>query len=335
MAFLRALSYYLPPKELSNDELQKELVDCDVPKIAKSVGVNIRHIAAPSVTAGDMAVEAAKSLFAEYGISPEEIDFVLFATQTPDHFLPPTACSIQARLGIPNTAGAFDFDLGCSGYVYGLGIANSFVESGLAKNVLLLTGDTITKFMHPQDNNRVLFGEAATASVISKSGFAKIGKLAKGTDGSGGNMLIVKNRAARQLELTGLTTVDSEGNMRRDDFFYMDGSAVFGFTVERLPALIKETLEKNSLQQSDVDYFVFHQANKYMLNTIRKVCGLEKDKYYVNIENTGNTTSSTVPIALKECLEQGLIQNNAKVMLAGFGVGLSWAGTILYFGAEE
>lgn len=335
MAFLRALSYYLPPKELSNDDLQKELINCEVSKIAKSVGVNIRHIAAPSVTAGDMAVEAAKALFVEYGISPEEIDFVIFATQTPDHFLPPTACSIQSRLGIPNTAGAFDFDLGCSGYVYGLGIANSFVESGLAKNVLLLTGDTITRFMHPQDNNRILFGEAATASVISKSGLAKIGSLVKGTDGSGGDMLIVKNRAARQLELTGQEVVDSEGNTRRDDFFYMDGASVFGFTVERLPTLIKETLERNSLQQSDVDYFVFHQANKYMLNTIRKVCGLEKDRFYVNIESTGNTTSSTVPIALKECLKQGLIKNNAKVMLAGFGVGLSWAGTILYFGVDE
>lgn len=331
MAFLRALSYYLPSKELSSDELQKELVDIDVLKVAKSVGVNVRHIAAESETAGDMAVEAAKKLFGEYKISPEEIDFVIFATQTPDHFLPPTACSIQSRLKIPDTAGAFDFDLGCSGYVYGLGIANSFVESGFAKNVLLLTGDTITKFMHRSDSNRVLFGEAASASVVSKTGFAQIGKHSKGSDGSGADLLIIKNRAARSPELTGAESVDSEGNVRRDDFFYMDGSAIFGFTVERIPKLINETLDVNSLQQGDVDYFVFHQANKYMLNTIRKLCGIEKDKFYVNIENTGNTTSSTVPIALKNSLDMGLIKSGSKVMLAGFGVGLSWSGTILTF----
>ena len=127
MAFLRALSYYLPSKELSNDELQKELGNCDVQKIAKSVGVNVRHIAAENETAGDLAVKAAQKLFDEYKISPDEIDFVIFSTQTPDHFLPPTACSIQSRLNIPTSAGAFDFDLGCSGYVYGLGIANSFI----------------------------------------------------------------------------------------------------------------------------------------------------------------------------------------------------------------
>ena len=331
MAFLRALSYYLPSKELSNDELQNELVGIDVLKIAKSVGVNKRHIAAKFETAGDMAVEAAKKLFDEYKISPEEIDFVIFATQTPDHFLPPTACSIQSRLKIPDTAGAFDFDLGCSGYVYGLGMANSFVESGFAKNVLLLTGDTITKFMHQSDNNRVLFGEAASASIVSKTGFAQIGKHSKGSDGSGADLLIIKNRAARSPELTGAESIDSEGNIRRDDFFYMDGSSIFGFTVERIPKLIDETLKVNSLQLGDVDYFVFHQANKYMLNTIRKLCGIEKDKFYVNIENTGNTTSSTVPIALKNSLDLGLIKVGNKVMLAGFGVGLSWSGTILTF----
>jgi len=331
MAFLRALSYYLPSKELSNEELQKELVGCDVQKIAKSVGVNVRHIAAKSETAGDLAVRAAQKLFDEYKITPDEIDFVIFSTQTPDHFLPPTACSIQSRLNIPTSAGAFDFDLGCSGYVYGLGIANSFVESGFANNVLLLTGDTITKFMHKSDNNRVLFGEAATASIVSKTGFAQIGKHSKGSDGTGADLLIIKNRASRSLELTGTESVDSEGNIRRDDFFYMDGSSIFGFTVDCIPKLINETLEVNSLQQADIDYFVFHQANKYMLNTIRKLCGIEKDKFYVNIENTGNTTSSTVPIALKNCIEQGLIKTKDKVMLAGFGVGLSWSGTILNF----
>jgi len=176
-----------------------------------------------------------------------------------------------------------------------------------------------------------LFGEAATASVISKTGFAQIGKHSKGSDGTGADLLIIKNRASRSIELTGVETVDAEGNIRRDDFFYMDGTSIFSFTVERIPKLIDETLAANAVQRGDVDFFVFHQANRYMLNTIRKLCGIEKDKFYVNIENTGNTTSSTVPIALKNCLEQGLIKDGNKVMLAGFGVGLSWSGTILKF----
>jgi 3-oxoacyl-[acyl-carrier-protein] synthase-3 len=311
--------------------LQGSLTGYDVEKISKSVGVKVRHIADSQTTAGDMAVEAAKKMFAEYGISPKEIDFVIFATQTPDHFLPSTACIIQSKLGVPTGAGAFDFDLGCSGYVYGLGIANSFVESGFASNVLLLTADTITKLMHPNDPNRILFGEAASATVISNKGFAKIGCVSRGSDGDGAQHLIVKNRAARSYELTGKEEMDSEGNVRRDDFFYMDGFSVFSFTVDRVPSLVSDVLKLNGLQQSEIDYFVFHQANKHMLNTIRKLLGVEKDKYYVNIEDTGNTTSSTVPLALKDCLEKNMFKQGGRVMIAGFGVGLSWAGTVLFF----
>lgn len=331
MAYIKALSYYTPSFELTNEQLQEQLPDVEVSKIAKGVGVTVRHIADENTTAGDLAAEAAKKMFTEYGVSPSEVDFIIFATQTQDHFLPPTACLIQNKLGIPTTAGAFDFDLGCSGYVYGLAIAQSFVDSGLAKNVLLLTGDTITKLMHPEDNNRVLFGEAGSASLISKDGFAEIGKFEKGTDGSGADCLIVKNRAARHLAIGGGISVDNEGNTRRDDYFYMNGNIVFDFTIDRVPKLVKSTLEVNGLTEEDINYYVFHQANKFMLNTIRKCCGLPKEKFYVDLDQTGNTTSSTVPIGLKESIAKGLINSGDKVMVAGFGVGLSWAGTVLNF----
>lgn len=293
------------------------------------MGVSKRHIASNDTTAGDMAVEAANKLFNESGIIREDIDFIIMATQSPDHFLPPTACIIQDKLNIPTTAGAFDFDLGCSGYVYGLAIAGSFVDSGLAKNVLLLTGDTITKFIHPEDNNRVLFGEAASATVVSTTGFAKIGKFEKGSDGSGADCLIVKNGAGRNLTHTGTETIDNEGNTRRDDYFYMDGSRVFNFTIDRVPSLINETLRQNETTLEDVDHVVLHQANKFMLNTLRKVCHIPKEKFYINLENTGNTTSTTIPLALEDCLNQGLFKNGDRVLIAGFGVGLSWAGTVL------
>ena len=331
MAYIKSIRCFTPPLWLDNDALQSQLKDICVEKTAKGVGVSGRHIASADMTAGDMAVEAANRLFETSEIKREEIDFIILATQSPDHFLPPTACIIQDKLNIPTTAGAFDFDLGCSGYVYGLAIAGSFVDSGLAKNVLLLTGDTITRFIHPDDNNRVLFGEAASATVVSTTGIAKIGQFEKGSDGSGADFLIVKNGAARHLEHTGNETTDNEGNTRRDDYFYMDGSSVFNFTVDRVPSLIDNTLRQNDLSMDEVDYVVLHQANKFMLNTIRKVCHIPKDKFYINLEHTGNTTSTTIPLALEDCQEQAMFKKGDKVLIAGFGVGLSWAGTVLSF----
>ena len=331
MAYIKSIRCFTPPLWLDNDALQSQLKDICVEKTAKGVGVSRRHIASADMTAGDMAVEAANRLFETGEIKREEIDFIILATQSPDHFLPPTACIIQDKLNIPTTAGAFDFDLGCSGYVYGLAIAGSFVDSGLAKNVLLLTGDTITRFIHPDDNNRVLFGEAASATVVSTTGIAKIGQFEKGSDGSGADFLIVKNGAARHLEHTGNETIDNEGNTRRDDYFYMDGSSVFNFTVDRVPSLIDNTLRQNDLSMDEVDYVVLHQANKFMLNTIRKVCHIPKDKFYINLEHTGNTTSTTIPLALEDCLGQAMFKKGDKVLIAGFGVGLSWAGTVLSF----
>ena len=331
MAYIKAIKCFTPPLQLDNDALQSQLKNTCVEKTAAGVGVSKRHIAGDDTTAGDLAVEAANRLFEASGIKREEIDFVIMATQSPDHFLPPTACIIQDKLHIPVTAGAFDFDLGCSGYVYGLAIAGSFVDSGLAKNVLLLTGDTITRFIHPEDNNRVLFGEAASATVVSTNGFAQIGKFEKGSDGSGADFLIVKNGAARHLAHTGNETTDDEGNTRRDDYFYMDGSSVFNFTIDRVPSLINNTLIQNELSLDEVDYVVLHQANKFMLNTIRKVCRIPKDKFYINLKNTGNTTSTTIPLALEDCLEQTMFKKGDKVLVAGFGVGLSWAGTVLSF----
>lgn len=331
MAYIKALSYYLPPIVVTNDQLQEQMPQFEVAKIAKGIGVTIRHLADDNTTAGDMATEAAKLMFKEYNINPAVIDFVVFATQTQDHFLPATACLIQNKLGIPTTAGAFDFDLGCSGYVYGLAIAQSFVDSGLAKNVLLLTGDTLTKLMHPEDNNRVLFGDAGSATLVSNEGFAKISKFEKGTDGAGADCLIVKNRAARHFAMGGGELIDNEGNTRRDDYFYMNGNTVFDFTIDRVPKLVNATLEVNELTSDDINYYVFHQANKFMLNTIRKCCQIPKEKFYVDLDQTGNTTSSTVPIGLKESIKRGMIAPGDKVMLAGFGVGLSWAGTVLNF----
>ena len=331
-AYIKAVSYYLPERTVTNEELLREFPEWSVDKVAAKVGVDSRHLAADDETAGDMAERAARNLFREYNISPDEIDFLLLCTQSPDYFLPSTACMLQHRLGIPTSAGAFDYDLGCSGCVYGLAIAKGLIAAGVAHNVLLLTAETYNKYLHPSDkSNRSIFGDGAAACLISTEGFVRIGGFALGTDGSGAERLIVKTGASRHKRQTGLSVTDEEGHTWHDDYLYMNGGAIFNFTLDVVPTMVDQILEKHNMCKDDIDYYVFHQANKFMLNTIRKVCGIPKEKFYVNLSQTGNTVSSTVFIALKECLQSGKIQKGMKVMIAGFGVGLSWGGTVLEF----
>lgn len=332
MAYIKGISYYLPERVVTNEELLKEFPEWSVEKVAKKVGVNSRHLAAEDETAGDMAEKAARKLFEEYNVSPSDIDFVMLCTQSPDYFLPSTACILQHKLGIPTTAGSFDYNLGCSGCIYGLAMAKGLIAGGIAKNVLVLTAETYNKYLHPSDkSNRSIFGDGAAACLVSTKGFAEIGEFTLGTDGSGAEHLIVKTGASRCKQPNGNVMEDEDGHQRFDDYLYMNGSAIFNFTLDAVPAIMKDLLKKNKLVQEDVDYFVFHQANKFMLNTIRKVCVLPKDKFYVNLEETGNTVSSTVMIGLKQCLEAGIIKPGMKVMISGFGVGLSWGGTVLKF----
>ena len=332
MAYIKAISYYLPEMVVTNEELVKEFPEWSVEKVAQKVGVHSRHLAAEEETAGDMAEKAARRLFKEYSIDPKSIDFLMLCTQSPDYFLPSTACVLQDRLGLPTSAGAFDYNLGCSGCIYGIAMAKGLIAAGIAKNVLLLTAETYNKYLHPSDkSNRSIFGDGAAACLISTDGFAEIGEFSLGTDGSGANNLIVKTGASRQKVATGQFVEDEEGHVWYDDYLYMNGGKIFNFTLDAVPAMMKEILEKNQLEKDQIDYYVFHQANKFMLNTIRKVCVLPKDKFYVNLSSTGNTVSSTVLIGLKECIDNGTIKIGDKVMISGFGVGLSWGGCILSF----
>lgn len=335
-AYIKGISYYLPKKVVTNEELVKEFPEWSVEKVAAKVGVNSRHIAADDETAGDMAEKAAIKLFKEYNISPKDIDFVLLCTQSPDYHLPSTACILQHKLGIPTSAGAFDYDLGCSGCIYGMAIAKGFIAAGIAKNILLLTSETYNKYIHPLDKgNRSIFGDGAAACLISTDGIAEIGEFVLGTDGSGAENLIVKSGCSRMKNPSGNVYVDEEGHNRFDDHLYMNGGNIFNFTLDTVPVMMKQILEKNSLLKDGIDYYVFHQANKFMLNTIRKVCVLPKDKFYVNLEETGNTVCSSVLIGLKDCIENKTIHENMKVMISGFGVGLSWGGTILFFSSKK
>ena len=332
-AFIRGISYYLPEKVVTNEDLVAEFPEWDVEKVYSKVGVKERHLAADGETAGDLAEKAALKLFEEYKVSPDEIDFLLLCTQSPDYRLPSTACILQDRLGIPTSAGAFDFDLGCSGCIYGMAVAKGLISAGLASNVLLLTAETYTKYLHPEDkSNRTIFGDGAAACLISREkGFAEIGEFVFGTDGSGAENLMIKTLGARKPQQSGLFSEDDDGHVNREDYLYMNGSAIFNFTLETVPLLMKQLLLKAGMEKENVGYYIFHQANKYMLSTLRKVCGIPKDRFHIDLDRTGNTVSSTILIGLKDCLETGTVQPGMVVMACGFGVGLSYGGTVLHF----
>ena len=328
-AYIKALTYALPKKALTNEQLVEEFPEWSVDKIANKVGIHTRHIADENETAADLAVRAAEKLFAtETNINKNKIDFVLFCTQSPDYFLPTSACLIQDKLGLPTTCGALDFNLGCSGYIYGLSLAKGLIMGGIAKNVLFLTGETYTKHLHPKDKgNRTIFGDAGSATLISTEGFAEIGNFSLGTDGKGAENLIVKTGAFRHKSSLNDLKFDEKANPIASDYLFMNGSEIFNFTIDVVPSLVSDTLNKNKLSKEDIDGYVFHQANAFMLNFLRKKLKIEEELFHYYMSEVGNTVSATIPIVLCEKLKENKLKGN--LLLAGFGVGYSWGGCIL------
>ena len=327
---IQAIEYVLPEKILANEELAKIYPDWTAEKILSKTGIATRHVVDGNECASDLAEKAAIKLFSSGKVGPEEIDFILLATQSPDYFLPTTACVLQNRLNIPQTAGALDFDLGCSAFIYGLAVAKSLAVSGIAKKILLLTAETYTKYIHPKDkSNRTIFGDGAAATLVCEGGH-EIGDFDLGTDGSGKDYLIVPagaSRLARSEETA--KEIDDNNSIRTQNNLYMNGPEVFNFTIRVVPQSIKNVLDKHKLELSDIDLFVFHQANKFMLDYLKKKMKIPDDKFYCDMEDIGNTVSATIPIALKRAEGKGKLKKGDRVLAIGFGVGLSWGSTIL------
>lgn len=326
-AYIKLVSYYLPFQQLTNDIISGEFPEWGIEKISSKTGINCRRISAADEFSSDMAVHAAEKLFVEHNIDKNSIDFLLFCTQSPDYFLPTTACILQDRLGLKTSIGALDFNLGCSGFVYGLGLAKSLVVAGMAKNVLLITSETYSKFIHPKDkSNRTIFGDAAAATLISaESGEFEIGNFVYGTDGAGAENLIVKNGGMRHPIESAEDFGDDYGNISNNNNLFMNGAEIFNFTSESIPKLTNEILSKSDLTLDEIDMFIFHQANKYMLNHLRKKIGIDPEKFFISMEHCGNTVSSTIPIAISDALTQNNLNNVRNIILEGFGVGYSWA----------
>jgi 3-oxoacyl-[acyl-carrier-protein] synthase-3 len=331
-AFIKCIEYYLPGMVLDNESINNEFPEWSVDKISSKTGIYQRHIASEDEYTSDLAVSVAEKLFEKNNINRSDIDFVLLCTQSPDYFLPTTACIVQDKLGLPKTVGALDFNLGCSGYVYGLALSKGLVSAGIATNVLLITSETYSKYIHKADkSNRTIFGDAASASLIGTDGICEILDFELGTDGSGADNLIVKNGGSRNPKIDEVERKDAYGNVQNDSCLYMNGPEIFSFTSSAVPELVKNTVLKNTSTLEKIDLYVFHQANKFMLNHLRKLIGINDEKFYLYLENCGNTVSSTIPIALYHAIKENRISEGNNVLIAGFGVGYSWGGTILKF----
>ncbi len=332
-AHIKAIEIALPSKVLTNQELETS-TEWTADKIEAKTGIAERRVSGPEEFSSDLAVAAAKRLFASGACTPSNIDFVLLCTQSPDYLLPTTACIVQNRLGIPTSAGALDFNLGCSGYVYGLSLAKGLIETGQARRLLLLTAETYTKFIHPNDRSvRTIFGDGASASLVcgDESDKGGLEAFVFGTDGSGAKNLIVPTSGLREPRTTetAKTSVDESGNTRSGDNLFMNGSEVFTFTLREVPKAVNALLARSGDTIESVDLFVFHQANTFMLEHLRKKMKVPTEKFYVAMREVGNTVSSTIPIALKHALDAGRLKPGARVVLVGFGVGYSWAGCAL------
>lgn len=323
------IAYYLPEIIFTNADFVQDFPDWNASKIEEKVGIRQRHIAGKYETALDLAFHAGEMVLA--GEDKDLVDFILLCTQSPDYFLPTSACVLQEKLGLKNQTGALDYNLGCSGFIYGIAVAKGLLTAGIATRILLVMAETYSKHLHPSDRaNRSIFGDGAAATLIGLNDLSNIGAFELGTDGSGKNNLIVEAGAMRKSCIPESQCLpDEDGLIHSPNHLYMNGPEIFNFTIESVPNLVSSVLLKNNLTLENIDYVIFHQANKYMLEYLRKKIKIPVEKYHNNMLMTGNTVSATIPIALKDCVDQGKIFPGAKLLLVGFGVGYSWGAVVI------
>lgn len=330
-AQISAVEYWLPENTLTNDDISASFPQWSVEKISKKTGISVRHIAAENEYSSDLAAKAVQRLLDNRGILPDQIEFIILCTQSPDYFMPTTAALVQELAGIPTTAGALDVNLGCSGYVYSLGVAKGLIESGQVNNALVVTADTYSKFLNPEDKSvRTIFGDGASATFVTgNANRPSLDGFSFGTDGSGGKHLMVPNGGLRPGSSLHASSSSSNRGLASNGYdLYMNGPEIFNFTLRVVPDTVHDILRKAKLRFQDIDLFVFHQANAYMLEHLRKKLNIDEAKFFISMAKSGNTVSSTIPIALADAETSGVLQKGMKVMLLGFGVGLSWGGLV-------
>lgn len=328
---IKAIASALPEWIVDNLTIQ-QWSGLDLDLLNNKIGVKERRFLRHDQTGVDLVLAAAAQLKNEHpDFDPGRIKLLIVITQTPDYKLPHVSAILQNRLELANDTACFDVSLGCSGYVYGLSIAKGLMLSEGIGEALLVTCDPYSKIMNRENRDVIgLFGDAATVTWLHPDGTGKIGSCDFGTDGTGSQHLIVKAGGAarphRHLDGFEATQPTTE-----EDSLHMNGRGIFNFMITRVPTTINACLRKNNKTQESVDYFVFHQASRFLLETLSDRLGLSPEKIPVTLEKTGNTVSSSIPLVLQTMMRDGKCRN-ASVLVSGFGVGLSWATNILTFG---
>ena len=324
-AAIGPIAVHLPERVETNEHLQAEFPNWDLELIYQKTGISSRHVAAPDECASDLGVKAARKLFDQHQIDPASIDFLLFCTQSPDYALPTTACMMQDRLGLRTSIGALDFNLGCSGFVYGLSLAEGLIASGSADRILLVTAETYSKYIHAEDRSlRTIFGDGATATLVEPVDQPSLCGFRYGTDGSGADTLLMTKGGLRRPE----DAHKPRHRQRWKSDLYMDGPALISFTVEAVPALITQVLEATGLQDDQIDLYLMHQATRKMMVYLQERLDMDPSRIPLALEQYGNTVSSTIPILIEQLRRTGTLRPAVRNMLIAFGVGWSWAACV-------
>jgi 3-oxoacyl-[acyl-carrier-protein] synthase III len=322
---IAGVSTCVPPRVIDNMECGKDYGVEEVRKVVAMAGVKVRHVVDAGVTSTDLCFEAASKLLSQLGWARESITGLILVTQSPDYFLPSSSCVVHKWLGLSDQCAAFDVGLGCSGYPYGLYLAATMLKAGGQQRILMLHGETPSRFTSPDDHaTTLLFGDAGSATALeSVEGATAPAFFCLQTDGSGYDGLIIRGGAFR----------DREPANPRERFLQMDGAGIFNFTIRRVPPLIKDTLAFANLAVSDIDWFLFHQSNRFIMKHLAKKCALPEERVPFVLERFGNCGGPSVAVALTQSVPQ-TGRKDCRVMMVGYGVGLSWGAAVVDIAAD-
>ena len=330
---IESIEYYLPENIVTNADLQKENPDWNLEKITEKSGVYQRHIAGKNETAYDLSIKACDKLFQTN--DKNNIDGIIYCTQSPDYIMPSNSFLMHKHFGLKDEIFAYDFNHACTGYIYCLAMANAFVKAGMAREILLVNADTYSKYINPKDRStRVLFGDGAAATIVKESERKRgIIDIDLGSSGSGYNKFWIPAGGLRlpKSDITSVEIEDDRGNIRTQNDIEMDEFGVWSFINSVVPKQVNRLLKRNNVEKTDIDQFIFHQASKMTLESIMRVMRLNEEQVFINIHNIGNTVSASIPIALKDAIDQDKIDIGSTLILSGFGVGLSYGAILMEF----
>lgn len=328
------IEYYLPEKIITNDDIKKEHTNWDVDKTSEKTGVFLRHISANEETAFDLAKTAVYNLLNNLNIAKSEIGGIIFCTQSPDYIMPSNSFLIHKEFNFASNVWCFDYNLACSGFVYGLALVRGMIDTGMAKHVILINADTYSKYINNNDRSTsLLFGDGAAATLISYSKNDSLIDIELSSEGSEYKSFYIPAGGIRNPinQNTSLEKKDILGNIKSMEDIHMDGRLVFDFISKIVPTQINYLLKKNNFTYDKLDLVIFHQASKITLDALIKALNFNNHKCYINIGKVGNTVSASIPIALKNAIDENKIKRGDILLISGFGVGLSWGSLLLKY----